>query len=316
MRTLCLAVLTAGLTICGAAVAEVQLRSQAQASGDTLTLGDLFEGLDAKANIVVGPAPAPGSRATYQVKHIVALARIHGLDWRPTGREAPLVVARGGQQFGRGEVIDRLRDELRARGYRDRLEIDLAGRLYDAGFKRTGAALALREFELNQISGQFSATLVVTSHAGQREYLPLSGRALAVRRVPVVQRLIRRGETISEADVGWTELRLAPGTRGIAETMDAVLGQAARRPLRPGDPLQEADLTAPIIVQKGTLVTMVLQAPGLVLTSTGRALENAAIGEAVRVMNPHSKRTIDATVIGPDQVRVRLRRQFAATTNQ
>ena len=94
MRTLCLAVLTAGLTICGAAVAEVQLRSQAQASGDTLTLGDLFEGLDAKANIVVGPAPAPGSRATYQVKHIVALARIHGLDWRPTGREAPLVVAR------------------------------------------------------------------------------------------------------------------------------------------------------------------------------------------------------------------------------
>ena len=318
MRHRILAVLAVciGLTGTGHANAEIRLRAEAQPAGDTITLGDLFTGLDGKANVIVGPAPAAGSQATFQIKHIQALARIHGLDWRPDGSEAPVVISRTGQQFGRADVLARLKAELAALGHTGSLEIDLAGRLFDADFRRTGSGLSVRQLNIDPISGQFTADLVVLGQANQREQLPLNGRILSVRRVPVVQRLIRRGDTIANADVGWAVIRTVPGSRRVVEQLDEVVGQAARRTLRPGNPLEAADLTAPILVRKGSLVTVSLHAPGLSLSSTGRALEDASIGDAVKIMNPHSKRVIDATVIGPAQVKVRLRRQITVAANQ
>lgn len=316
MRTLLLTTVAAGLLLTATATAEIRLRQQASPSGDTVTLGDLFDGLDARANVVIGPAPAPGSRATFQIKHIVALARQHELAWRPRGDEKPLVVTRDGNSFTRRDVLDRIRGELRARGIDGDLDIDLAGRLVDANFKRSATEMMLRDFQFDGATGQFNGEIVIYASAGPREFLPLSGRALSIRRVPVVQRLIRRGQAIAADDVVWTEIKLAPAVRGIADDRSEVVGKAARRTLRPGKPLQQADLTEPVIVEKGSLVTVSLSAPGLRLTTMGRALEDAALGEAVKVMNAQSKRTIETTVIGPGQVRVRLRKQFAVAANQ
>lgn len=316
MRHLFVSTLIAGLLVSAGAAAEIRLREQARPANDTLTLGDLFSGLDQQADVVVGPAPAPGSRATYKIKHVVALARQHGLAWQPRGNEAPIVVARLGQQFGQRDVIDRILVQLRNSGLNGRHEIDLSGRLIDATFQRSAADLLLRGFEIDGGSGRFSGELVVLSENGQREFLPLSGHVTSVRQVPMVQRLIRRGQTVEADDVTIAEVRLAPGVRDVVDLADDVIGKAARRTLRPGQPLQMSDLTEPIIVKKGSLVTVTLKAPGLTLSTMARALEDASIGEAVKVMNSQSKRTIETTVVGPGQVRVQLRRQLAVAANQ
>jgi flagella basal body P-ring formation protein FlgA len=56
-------------------------------------------------------------------------------------------------------------------------------------------------------------------------------------------------------------------------------------------------------VRRGDAVTLVYQAPGLTLSMRTRALEDAAIGQSVRLLNTASNRTIDAVVTGPGAAR-------------
>jgi flagellar basal body P-ring formation protein FlgA len=56
-------------------------------------------------------------------------------------------------------------------------------------------------------------------------------------------------------------------------------------------------------VRRGETVTLIYAAPGMSLTMRARAMEDAAVGEPVRLQNVSSNRTIDAVVTGPGQAR-------------
>lgn len=56
-------------------------------------------------------------------------------------------------------------------------------------------------------------------------------------------------------------------------------------------------------VRRGDAVTLTYLAPGLSLSLRARALEDAAIGQSVRLLNPTSNRTLDAIVTGPGAAR-------------
>jgi len=58
------------------------------------------------------------------------------------------------------------------------------------------------------------------------------------------------------------------------------------------------------LVSKGSLVTIILKKPGLSLTSQGRALQNGADGDTIRISNTNTSRTIEAVVIGSNIVTV------------
>jgi len=92
--------------------------------------------------------------------------------------------------------------------------------------------------------------------------------------------------------------------REVLLELDRVVGQSARRPLRAGEVLRDNDLRAPLLVNRNGLVTIVLRAGGMSLSAQGRALDDGARGDTVRVLNVQSKRTIEAQVIGPDAVAV------------
>lgn len=56
-------------------------------------------------------------------------------------------------------------------------------------------------------------------------------------------------------------------------------------------------------IRRGEQVTLVYQVPGVALSMRARALEDAAIGQNVRLLNTSSNRTIDAVVTGPGAAR-------------
>jgi flagella basal body P-ring formation protein FlgA len=123
----------------------------------------------------------------------------------------------------------------------------------------------------------------------------------APMRVVVPSHDIPRGTTISDGDLSYQMVTQAlPGT---AMSMNDLEGMEARRYLHAGETVRTDDVRKPIVVTKGSLVTMTFEAPGITLTATGKAMSEGGIGEGVTVLNPLSYRQITATVIGPGMVR-------------
>ena len=122
-------------------------------------------------------------------------------------------------------------------------------------------------------------------------------------RVVVPARDIARGEVITEADLVYGTVPDSVGISGIVTSMDALEGMEARRVLRAGETVRPDDVRRPILVQRGSTVTMTFEAPGVSVTAMGRAMSEGGYGETVSVQNIASYRQVSAFVTGPGQVR-------------
>ena len=60
----------------------------------------------------------------------------------------------------------------------------------------------------------------------------------------------------------------------------------------------------PNIVQHNDTVTLVYEAPGLVLTLRGQAQESGALGDTINVLNQQTKRVVQGVISGPGRVMV------------
>jgi flagella basal body P-ring formation protein FlgA len=126
---------------------------------------------------------------------------------------------------------------------------------------------------------------------------------VAGMRIVVPAHDIARGETIAESDLSYLSVTNGPTVSGIVTSMDQLAGMQARRVLRAGEPLRGDDVRRPILVTKGSTVTMTFDAPGVTLTAIGKAMTEGGIGETVTILNPVSYRQITGVVTGSGQVR-------------
>jgi flagella basal body P-ring formation protein FlgA len=122
-------------------------------------------------------------------------------------------------------------------------------------------------------------------------------------RVVVPNHDIARGATIAETDLVYGTIPASNVFSGVVTTMDELTGMEARRMLRAGEIVRVDDVRHPILVIKGSIVTMTFEAPGVVLTASGRAMSEGGMGDTVTIQNPASFRQITATVVGPGAVR-------------
>ena len=117
-------------------------------------------------------------------------------------------------------------------------------------------------------------------------------------RVVVPNHDIARGATVSESDLVYGTIPASNVFSGVITAMDALTGMQTRRILRAGEIVRVDDVRHPILVTKGAIVTMTFEAPGVVLTASGRAMSEGGMGDTVTIQNPASFRQITATVTG------------------
>src|SRR5690606_27520551 len=153
----------------------------------------------------------------------------------------------------------------------------------------------------DQRSGRFYAAVTTP---GRSEALKVSGRAQEVESIPVLKNRVAAGETITRSDVEWIQVPAGRYGGGYVDQISDLVGQSPRRALNAGTPVRAGDVGRPEAVAKNVLVTMVAQNPGITITTTGRALESGSIGDVVQVMNLQSKKIVQATIIGSNQVQV------------
>lgn len=83
---------------------------------------------------------------------------------------------------------------------------------------------------------------------------------------------------------------------GGVEDMSLLLGQEARVALYRGRPIQLSDIGPPAVVERNQIIPLSYQVQGLTISTEGRALDRAASGEIIRVMNLASRTTVSAKI--------------------
>ena len=190
------------------------------------------------------------------------------------GRASAIVVAPG----PRGEasvVLDSARVQAIARA---------AGLTWanPTGLRR----IAVRGGAAAEVAAPQSATVGASAVAGATEAL-------------VYARSLKTGEVVSAEDLTWAPVSPRMLPPGAPQDAEALIGLAARKPLRAGAAAQSADLSAARVIKKDDPVSVHFRSGGVALMLQGKALSAAAEGESVKVLNLQSKMIIEAMAAGP-----------------
>jgi flagella basal body P-ring formation protein FlgA len=108
-----------------------------------------------------------------------------------------------------------------------------------------------------------------------------------------------RGQTlIGPGDVALIDA----DTPGALDALTDAIGMEARVNLYAGRPVRPGDLRPPAIVDRNQIVTIRFDHGGLLVITEGRAMDRAAAGEPLRVLNLSSRNTITAIAAAPGLV--------------
>jgi flagella basal body P-ring formation protein FlgA len=295
------------LLILFAAPARAELatvRPLAVVDDGVVRLGDLFENAGPRAATVLGPAPAPGARTVVESSQLQAIARANGIAWRPVGGAERVVIERPGRALGRDELMLALRAALRPQGLDDDSDLDMPGFVPPLVPERAFVQLAVESAVLDAVGQRFVATLAIVADGMPTQRQRLAGRVVPTTPMLVAARRLAAGEVLRAQDVRVVRVAASRLRAGAAQDLDAVVGQALRRPAQAEQPLLLADLSQAMAVERGQTVMMLYEVPGMSLSAQGRAMEAAPRGAVVPVMNLASRAVVQAQVIAPGRVRV------------
>ena len=126
-----------------------------------------------------------------------------------------------------------------------------------------------------------------------------AGASSAAAKVEILtyNRSLEAGEIVQPEDLSWTKVAAAPA--GAPRDADALIGKAAKRPLRSGAAASTRDVTNPLVVKRDDMVEVVFSMDGVNLSLQAKAMAAAAVGDTISLMNLSSKKVIQAVVAAP-----------------
>ena len=289
--------------------AKPALKADITATRDILTLGDLVTGLPAGvASQPAFRAPVLGETGTIQASRIIEAVQAQGVETVLDGGHAQVVVTRAARRIGMIDIEAAVRNAIEERYGVDARALTLSldnGAPVIVAEPELRGALQTQDLVYDARSRRLVATLLLPGSAAMRlKPVRITGQMVETVDVVVPIRAINRGEIIQAADLS-TERRPREGTASdvVVEAV-AAIGKSARRALGAGQTMRTADLQRQEIVARNEVVTVMYEAPGLMLSMRGRAQEAGAQGDIISVMNIQSKKILQATVVGAGRVAV------------
>lgn len=302
-----LAVLIAG------SASAASLRNTIIVESDVVRLGDIFEDAGVHADRAVLNAPAPGRRVTLDINWLAEAARVYKVAWRPMSRFDRAVVERAGKTISTADILSSLRPALQAEGMPKSSHVELSNRNFEINIALdTPATVEVRNVSFEASTGRFNALIVVGGDSGSAHRAMITGRTYAATPLPVLRRAMSPGEIIRKDDIEIIYRREDQVGRDIVTDPAKLIGTSPRSRLRVGEPLRESDTRLPVLVTRSSNVIIKLSHGAMTLTAQGKAEDEGARGDVVRVRNLQSNKVIEATVVGPDTVAVNIGPRAAA----
>lgn len=289
------------------AIGPVTLNPIVEVDGEFIRLSDIFENIDRKKDRAVLRAPKAGEESTLGAVWLWKLAKAYRIDWQPSSKFDVAVASRRSNVVSTDQISSAVRDAL----FRETGEDDLV-QLYldDANIAihlpmNAEPSLRLDRFRFDAASNRFSAVLIAPATGRTLEKRPVTGRVQRMAEVAVPVRRLSKGHVVRKRDLEIVRYRADKLGQNVVADGSLVVGMAVRRTLPAGKPIRAGDVHPPILIKKGQRVTVVYNAANMLLTTQGRAMQDGAADEMIRVQNLKSLVVIDGVVAGSNRVEVR-----------
>ncbi len=285
----------------------VTLRGETEVRRMTVKLSDIFTGVPAEIDRDIAQAPAPGKQVTYDVTVLTRIAQKYRLDWEPQSMADHAVITTASTRITADAIREAVIAKVKASGVagtqkgsevdvsfdNHALQIDLpADQTHD---------FTLNNFDMDPVNKHFHADVVAETSSGPFA-VPVTGRVIVKRNIPVLAKRLEGGTTIGSADIDWTVVPEDRVNGTVVTEAEQLVGHELRRDTDEGEILHVHDVIPPRLVTRGSLVTMKIETPLMLVTAQGKALQDGTQGEVVRVVNTQSNRMIEGTVSGPGTV--------------
>jgi flagella basal body P-ring formation protein FlgA len=308
-----IAIFTLVVALGGTAAAQTPapppaLRTSVTVTSDVVRIGDLVDNAGPVADVPIFRAPDLGSTGAVATDRIVDAIRPHQLIDIDTRGLAQVIVTRAGRAIDAQEISGRIAQTLAGQygfgeAHNIQVNFDHDVRTLEVEPNVTGE-LQVLALSFDPRTAHFDVTFDLPSSIElRRQATRYTGSVIETVDTVAVEHPVERGEVLKASDL--TILK-RPKAEGAALTdIGAVVGLSAKHELHPGQPLHSADVAKPEIVQRNDNVTIVYEAPGVMLTLRGLAQDAGALGDTIGVLNSESKRVVQAVVSGPDRVNVK-----------
>ena len=295
--------------------ATVRIAESATVRSPAFTLGQIgeVEGGDQAANfelaaVRLGVSPMPGSwRELYRDTIVTQLAAA-GFDARRIKLVCPKIV----RVFRASRTVTQDELESHVRGFIEANSPWEPGEALISSVSQVGdVVVPAGSLEItvsprgagNYIGATpFSVGLIVdgkvaTSLAMQANISVYRDAVVAIAPIPA-------NSVIGRADVELRRIDISTARGATYESIDRVVGMATVAYLQAGSVVTAKVLRQPLLVRRGDAVKLIASRPGFVIETTGVAQQDGRLGEVIRVLNPVSRKVVEAEVSGHQKAHV------------
>ncbi len=278
--------------------APLEMKQSVVVDAPVIRLGDLFNQPVSGGDTPVAQAPKPGQTISLDSRFLSQLARAYHLEVSPRSKVDRILVARKAQLIKAEAVSAAITEAIQQRSQQPG-DMDIA---LDGGQVQftlpTGveASVGIQGLNFDPASNRFVAILVVPANGPTLISQQVVGTVYPKTDVPVLKRLVSAGDTVQADDVEWISSRLDQLAPSTATDAQQLIGRVAKRPLRAGQMVRLTDLSSEATMRKNTLITIAVVTGQMSLTVRGKALEDGAIGQSIRVLNTNSNKQLIGVV--------------------
>lgn len=173
------------------------------------------------------------------------------------------------------------------------IQVPTCGKIIDASFPQN--------YNKEQVT---SVELVCAGPVSWHVMVPVEVQIFS--NVLIAKRTLTAKETIKDDDVDFTVTNKNRLYTGYFKQKEDVVGKEAAHLLTAGTVLTPKNVKSPVLIHRNQAVNIISTSNAVTVTMQGIAKSDGALNEMIKVFNPSSKKTLDATVIGQNKAQVAM----------
>lgn len=300
------ALMVTGMLWGTASFGSSDLKQRIKVRDVNVRLSDVFTDVSEDNDKDVFAAPMPGQSKNISTAELWRIAKTNGIQWAKPQVNKRIRIMREGKPVNKKVLTSLLSEEVKNQGVGDDVQLSIFGlsnTLY-LPVNSDESDIEINSLTVSSNRNRYRAKLLWPLGDGSYQEIECNGTIELVRLLPVLNRTLLPGEVITKRDISWTNISIKRITSNTIQTEESFIGFTPKRALVANRMLRNSDLEALKFVKKGSQVTITYISGPLRMNTIGKALQNGAMDDSIRILNVGSNKTIVAQVTGYGQVEI------------